>query len=63
MEKNNTTIPPRQQNRKKTVPNEEAKLGQALSNIRIDTQDIYKIMQEERQIGQNFLLKSIGIKK
>lgn len=34
-----------------------------LSNIRIDTQNIYKIMQEERQIGQNFLLKSIGIKK
>ena len=34
MENNNTTIPPRQQNEKETIPKKEAKLGQELSEIR-----------------------------
>mgnify|MGYP007005320034 CR=1 FL=1 len=34
MEENNTTKPPRGQNNNKTVPEEEAKLGGALANIR-----------------------------
>ena len=34
MEENNTTKPPRQQDRGKTIPSEEAKLGNALSSIR-----------------------------
>ena len=49
MEKNNTTIPPRQQNRKKTVPNEEAKLGQALSNIRIELIKPYTELKTEEE--------------
>ena len=49
MKKNNTTIPPRQQNRKKTVPNEEAKLGQALSNIRSELIKPYTELKTEEE--------------
>ena len=49
MEKNNTSIPPRAQNKKKTVPEEEVRLGTRLRDIRSNVIKPYKTMTEEER--------------
>jgi len=49
MEKNNTSIPPRAQNKKKTVPEEEAKREERLVSIRSKVIKPYLAMTEEER--------------